>query len=115
MRISRLLLIGIASTLIAWCGVITETETNGSASNNTIATAQAIPNSAFTKPNPCPAWLSISTSLSAATIHGLGGGQDVDFYSFSGSGALELCISDNPFTFPTIVSLFDSTGALLAL
>ena len=111
MRISRLLLIGAASTLIAWCGVITETETNGSASNNTIATAQAIPDTAFTKPTPPGIF---DSTLSAATIQGLGGGQDVDFYSFSGSGTLELSISDTPFTFPTIVSLFDSTGALLA-
>jgi hypothetical protein len=111
MRISRLLLIGIASTLIAWCGVITETETNGNASNNTIATAQAIPDSAFTDPTPPGIF---DSTLSAATIQGLGGGQDVDFYSFTGNGALEISISDTPFTFPTIVSLFDSTGALLA-
>jgi hypothetical protein len=109
MTISRLLLIGIATTSIAWCAVITETETNGSASNNTIATAQAIPNSAFTSPTPPGIFVGL-----AATIHGLGGQQDVDFYSFTASGALEVGISDSPFTFPTIVSLFDSTGALLA-
>jgi hypothetical protein len=107
----RVLLLGTALASIGLCGTITETENNGSSSDNTLATAQAIPTSAFTTPSPIGVF---STQYLAATINGLGGGQDVDFYSFQASGGIQLSITDNPFTFPTILSLYNSAGDLLA-
>jgi hypothetical protein len=106
----RVLLLSTALASISMCGVITETETDGSSSNNTLATAQAIPDSAFTAPAP----IGVFNATLAATIHGFGGGQDVDFYSFHATEPLQLSITDNPFTFPTILSLFNSSGDLLA-
>lgn len=111
MRTFRWLMLGTALASVGICSTITENEVNGAASNNTFATAQAIPNSAFTTPAPAGVF---NTSLLAATVQGLGGGSDIDFYSFAAQGPIELSITNNPFTFPTILSLFDSTGKLLA-
>jgi hypothetical protein len=107
----RVLLLGVAMATAAWCSTVTELESDGTSSNNSLATAQAIPVSAFTTPSPVGVF---SPNLEAVTIDGLGGGDDVDFYSFQASGDIQLSITDTPFTFPTILSLFDSTGALLA-
>jgi hypothetical protein len=91
----------------------------GGTTNNTVATAEAIPNATFTLPVPAtvfdpPGW-------ATATILGTGGTaigaaeSDVDFYSFTtaGGGAL-FGIDNDPFTFDTILSLFDSSGTLIA-
>jgi hypothetical protein len=95
----------------ALCATITESESNGASSNDTIASAQPVPANAFTTPAPAGVF---NSSTPTATIKGLGGGQDVDFYRFQGSGILQLSITDIPYTFAPIVSLFDSTGRLLA-
>lgn len=93
--------------------VILETEAGGAAANNSVATAQGIPNSAFTAPSP-PTAFGYNVG-STATIQGIGGGflnGDVDFYSFTTGG--------NTFTFDidggadTVLSLFDSSGTLIA-
>ena len=107
----RVLLLGVAMASAAFCSTVTELEANGASSNNSLATAQAIPLSAFTTPSPVGVF---SPNLEAVTINGLGSGPDVDFYSFQASGDIQLSITDVPFTFPTILSLFDSTGSLLA-
>jgi hypothetical protein len=110
MKTIRWLMLGAALASVGSGSVITETEANGAATNNTLATAQAIPYSAFTQ----PATGVFNNALFGVTIQGKGGGQDVDFYSFFAGGPLQLSITDTPFTFPTILSLFDSTGKLLA-
>ncbi len=107
----RVLTLSTMLTSVAVCATITETELNGGATNNTFATAQAIPGVAFTSPAPTGVF---GSPLSAVTINGFGGGQDVDFYSFQARGPIQLSIADNPFTFSTIVSLFNSVGQLLA-
>ena len=107
----RVLMLSTALASVGLCGTITESEANGSSSNNTLATAQAIPDSAFTTPAPIGVF---NPNLSATTIKGLGGGQDVDFYSFQGAGPVQFSITDNPYTFSTVLSLFDSSGDLLA-
>ncbi len=111
MRTIRWLMLGAALASVGMGSTITETEANGAASNNTLATAQAVPSSVFTTPAPAGVF---NTALFAATIQGHGGGQDVDFYSFTAQGPIQLSITDNPFTFPTILSLFDGTGKLMA-
>jgi hypothetical protein len=107
----RVLMLSTLLASIGLCASISETEVNGGSSNNTLATAQAIPNSAFTAPAPAGVF---NTSLYAATVSGKGDGQDVDFYSFQGRGPVQIGISDPAFTFSTILSLFDSGGHLLA-
>lgn len=107
----RVLMLGAVLASAGFCSTITELESNGAASNNTLATAQAIPFSAFTTPAPSGVFL---TTLNNVTIQGVGGGQDVDFYKFQASGPVQFSITDTPTTFPTIVSVFDSTGRLLA-
>ena len=111
MRTFRWLMLGTALASVGLCSTITEAEVNGASSNNTLATAQAIPLSAFTTPAPAGVF---NTNLLAATVNGMGGGQDIDFYSFTAQGPIQLSITDNPFTFPTVLSLFDSAGKLLA-
>jgi hypothetical protein len=107
----RVLVLSTTLASAGLCGIVTETEANGSSSDNTLATAQIIPRSAFTTPAPIGVF---NSALFAVTINGLGGSQDVDFYSFQGAGPVQLSITDNPFTFPTIMSLFNSAGNLLA-
>ena len=110
MRLFRVLWLGTAWTIAAFSASITEIEANGTATNNTFATAQAIPSSAFTAPSPVGVF---DSTWRTATIHGLGNNGDVDFYSFTGSGPIQLAITDIPFTFSTIVSLYNSSGSLL--
>lgn len=104
--------VAVAISSGARASVVTELEVVGINSNNTVATAQAIAGGSFTLPVPPnvfnpPGW-------ATATVAGKGGG-DVDFYSFStlGGGVL-FDIDNNPFSFDTIVSLFNSSGTLIA-
>jgi hypothetical protein len=92
---------------------VQEIETNGTAVNNTRATAQAIPASAFT--TPVPGTVFAPPGYPTATIMGQNGGNDVDFFSFVGSGGqVYFNIDNSPATFDPIVALFDSNGTLLA-
>ena len=71
---------GLASVAPANAAIISETEDLGTtATNNTLATAQVIPGTAFTAPEP-PTVFPRPGSVTA-TILGHGGGDDVDFYS----------------------------------
>ena len=94
---------------------ILELELAGTATNNTLATAEAIPGSAFT--TPVPATVFNPPGYATATITGQGGGFDVDFFSFvvgSASG-FYFDIDNAPFTFDTMLSLFNASGTLIAL
>jgi len=107
-----LALLGLGSPALA--APVVEAEADGTAVNNTLGTAQAIPSSAFT--TPVPATVFNPPGFPTATISGAGGETDVDFYSFTATGgSLLLDIDNAPFTFDTIVSLFNSAGTLIAL
>lgn len=100
------------ATPVALALPIIETESDGTATNNTLGTAQAIPGVLFT--TPVPLTLFSPPGFPTATVLGRGGADDVDFFSFPASGGKAYFDIDNtPFTFDTIVSLFDSTGTLL--
>jgi hypothetical protein len=107
-----LALLGLASP--AFAAPVVETEADGTAVNNTLGTAQAIPSSAFT--TPVPATVFNPPGSPTATITGRGGENDVDFYSFTAvaGGSLLLDIDDDPFTFDTMLSLFSSVGTIIA-
>ena len=113
--LSCLVLVSMASAPSAMAAIILELEANGTAVNNTLATAHGVPDAAFTL--PVPPTVFNPPGYPTATITGFGGGgtSDVDFYSFSsGGGNVYFDVDDNPFTFDTIVSLFSSAGTLLA-
>ncbi len=79
--------------------------------NNTIGTAQGVLFTDFT-PNIDP---NVFGNLPTATITGANGRTDIDFFSFqTGVGTGYFDIDNDPFTFDSILSLFDSTGTLLA-
>ena len=81
--------------------------------NGTVASAQVIPNSAFT--TPFPPTVFDPPGYPTATVNGVGGGDDVDFYSFTATGgSVYFDIDNDPFTFDTTLSLFDSAGTLIA-
>jgi hypothetical protein len=106
-----LALLGLGSPALA--APVVEAEADGTAVNNTLGTAQAIPSSAFT--TPVPATVFNPPGFPTATISGAGGSADVDFYSFTApGGSLLLDIDNDPFTFDTMVSLFNSAGTLIA-
>jgi hypothetical protein len=104
------LLFGSAATL-ASASTITELEVNGTASNNTLATAQAIGASSFT-PNANP---NVFGTLPTVTIQGRGGNGDVDFFSFvTKAGKAYFDIDNTQSGFDSVLSLFNSSGTLLA-
>ena len=103
---------GLAVAAPAFADSVSELETDNAAINNTLATAQAIDYRAFT-PNVNP---NVFGSLPTATILGAGGDNDVDFFSFQANGGtVSFDIDNDPFTFDTFLSLFDSNGTLIAL
>jgi hypothetical protein len=110
--VSVLGLAALLSASPAFASPIMELEMNGQAINNTLATAQAIPSSAFTTPAPA----TVFGNLPTVSISGLGGLTDVDFYSFSsmGGGPFYFDIDDTPFTIDTVLGLFNSAGTLIA-
>lgn len=116
-------LCGVASLALlvaaapARAGIVTEVEADNTSVNNTLATAQAVATSSFTL--PVPADVFDPPGYATATIEGFGGQNDVDFYSFSALAGNILIDVDNDNTgsfFPlsTVLSLFDSTGMLIA-
>ena len=117
MRACRISCVVILAILVVAGGssaaTILELETNGTAVNNSLGTAQAIPFGAFT--TPVPATVFNPPGFPTATINGAGDGSDVDFFSFTAaSGQVYFDIDNDPYTFDTFLSLFDSTGKLLA-
>lgn len=82
--------------------------------NSEIAAAQLIPVSAFTL--PVPSTVFNPPGYATATVNGLGGGADIDFFAFTATGGnVYFDIDNDPSTFDSILSLFDSTGTLLAV
>jgi hypothetical protein len=106
-------IVGSILASLANAAPVIEAEVTGTATNNTTAGAQAIPDASFTTPVPPtvfdpPGW-------PTATVSGKGGGNDVDFYSFSTAGGGALFDIDNAvFTFDTVLSLFTGAGTLIA-
>lgn len=104
----------------AQAATLVELEADGTAVNNSLATAQAIPSSAFTTPVPPTVFPNAANDPSqpqfpTATVLGRNGGSDVDFFSFqANAGRTYFDIDNSPVSFDTILSLFDSAGTLLA-
>ena len=104
---------------------VTELEVGGTATNNTIATAQAIPPSAFTLPVPSNVFN--PPGFPTASVRGVGGDLcppaggpctvDKDFYSFFASGGQVILDIDNAgllSPIDTVLFLYDALGNQLA-
>jgi hypothetical protein len=104
------LLLGAGNLMAA---AVSEIEGSSQVLNNRFNTAQTISASAFTLPVPAgvfnpPGW-------ATATIQGQGGGNDVDFYSFTtGAGSALFDIDGTASGFDSLLSLFNSAGTLIA-
>ena len=105
------LLLGCAA---AEAADVNEFEAAGTASNNSLATAQAIPPSAFTL--PVPPTVFDPPGFRTASLIGRGGGSDVDIFRISGHGTLLLDIDNDVINsfLDTALVLFDSSGVVLA-
>lgn len=113
MNITRLgtLMLLTSLSLPAVAGMISEAENNGMGINNTLMTAQAIGFADFS-PNLDP---NIFGNLPTVNVQGYGGDGDIDFFSFQANpGEAYFDIDNSPFSFDAALSLFDSSGALLA-
>ncbi len=127
MRIFHYVSLAIASYIMATgfesakALTLNEAEAIGTAINNTIGTAEEVPDATFTTPVPLNVFLpaGFSDGFPTATIFGTGGQfgspPDVDFYSFSteGGGAM-FDIDGTGFPSDTILALFDDIGTLIA-
>ncbi len=96
---------------LALAQTVFETENDGQASNNSLATAQQVLNTSFfvnTDPN-------VFGSLPTAIISGRSSASDIDFYAFSApSGAAYFDIDLAAPSLDTYLALFDASGTLLA-
>jgi len=119
---SACILLVVLSLPLAMGSVVLESETDGQAANNTLATAQVVLGGAFTLPLPANV-LGSPGPFPTATIQGHFYGPtvatadlDVDFYAFSAVAGSRVFfdIDDAPLTFPTFLSLFSTGGTLLA-
>ncbi len=90
---------------------VNETEANGTAINNTLATAQLLAPAAFGAPQSA----NIFGSTTTATVLGRGGGDDVDFYAFDVAGPVHahFDVDSPPGGFDSYLSLFDASGTVL--
>lgn len=100
----------LITSVAAHSALIAEVE-----SNNTIATAQLIPNSAFTpNVNPNVYGTNPTATITGAITSTIGSG-DIDFFKFNGQAGWTLYADiDGTTSLDSIISLFDSTGTLLA-
>lgn len=109
-RLGTMLLLSSLS-LPATAVMISEAENNGMAVNNSLATAQAIASATF-QPNFDSG---VFGNLPTVTVQGYAGNGDIDFYSFqAGPGAAYFDMDNSPFSFDAALSLFNSSGTLLA-
>jgi hypothetical protein len=102
-------------TVAAEAAPVNELETAGNASNNSAATAQSIPTSAFTL--PVPPTVFNPPGFPTASLFGRAGGPDVDIYRISGSGRVILDVDNEVISsdFDTVLFLFNSSGASLVI
>lgn len=102
-------------TVAAEAAPVNELETGGNASNNSAATAQSIPTSAFTL--PVPPTVFDPPGFPTASLFGRAGGPDVDIYRISGSGRVILDVDNQVISsdLDTVLFLFNSSGASLAI
>ena len=83
--------------------------------NDALTEAELVSPSQFTSPEPAD--VTPRAGSVTATITGIGGGDDVDFYQFSFCNEETSLIADldnNPLSFDPILSLFNSDGTLIA-
>lgn len=93
---------------------VDELELSGTASNNSLATAQLIPTSAFTL--PVPETVFDPPGFRTASLFGSGGTPDVDVFRISGHGQLLLDIDTDDGGHPdTVLFIFNSSGVQLAV
>jgi hypothetical protein len=106
------LLVVAASGTAVRADTILEVEANGTAVNNTLATAQALPLANFT--TPVPMMVFNPPGHPTATILGRGGSSDVDIYSFNaGTGAALFDVDNNPSAGQVGLALFNAGGTLI--
>jgi hypothetical protein len=108
-----MLMLGCATA--AEAAPVIEFELDGTASNNSQATAQLIPPNAFTL--PVPATVFDPPGFRTAALFGRGGGSDIDLFRISGHGQLLLDVDNDVISssFDTTLYLFNSSGVLLAV
>ncbi len=117
------LVFAMLSSLAPWsplvAGVITELESGSSSSNNSMATAEVIPLSAFSTSSSPDVFRNATNdpllpAFATVTIEGQGGLDDVDFYRFTGNAGEVLFIDIDHGWDDPVLSLFASDGTLLA-
>jgi hypothetical protein len=122
---AMLIALGALSLVVsprAEAGLIIEAEANGTAVNNFIGTAQAVPGSAFDLapgtyfPNAAPAHpAGFFFHAQVQGRNGPNGTHDVDFFAFGANGGRVYIDMDNtPSSFDTFLALFDAGGTMLA-
>jgi hypothetical protein len=92
---------------------VLELELDGTASNNSKATAQTIPTSAFTL--PVPETVFNPPGFRTATLTGRAGGPDIDLFRISGRGQLLLDVDNEGDGIDSVLFLFNSSGVLLVV
>ena len=112
MILGLVLLLGCAAAEAAG---VNELEADGTASNNSLATAEAIPPSAFTL--PVPATVFDPPGFRTASLIGFGGGPDLDIFRISGHGTLLLDVDNavGPCCLDTVLLVWNSSGVPLAV
>jgi hypothetical protein len=88
-----------------------ELEANGTAQNNTLATAMLLPGAFFTA-NVSP---NVFGALPTVSVQGSSGTDDVDFFAFfAPAGTAYFDVDDTATGLDTYLALFNSAGTLLA-
>lgn len=108
-------LFALALAPAAMADVVSELESSGQATNNTVSLAQRISGGSFT----ANLQANVFGSLPTASVSGFGGGNDVDFYGFSTGGGWAYFDIDGAGggaggRFDTYLALFDAAGTLIA-
>lgn len=104
-------LLALALAPAAFADVVSEAESAGQATNNSVSLAQRIGAASFT----ANLQANVFGALPTASVSGFGGGDDVDFYAFrTGGGAAYFDIDGAGGRFDTYLALFDAAGTLLA-
>src|SRR5689334_22980020 len=99
-RVSRLVLEAHEDRIVP--ATFVEPEADGTASNNTGASATLLPAAFFTLPAPA----NVAVSAPTASVQGRGSNDDADFYRLNllAGTQLTLDVDDDPSTFDTILT-----------